>query len=251
MNLELPCPVCGGKSHTFDVVDFNKACSDLRGPFSKLSGIPVYYYVCTDCQFCFAPEIAAWDLKVFEDKIYNADYVLVDPDYVESRPQSNAQTLIQLFGMDGSKVRHLDFGGGSGLMSRVLNESGWNSTTYDPFVDRSVDPASLGRFDLITAFEVFEHVPDAVGLIHDLSRLLKPDGIVLFSTLISDGNIVETERLNWWYASPRNGHISLFSKKSLEVLAAKEAFGFGSFSNVFHALFRDVPQWASHLIKKA
>lgn len=251
MNLELPCPVCGGKSHPFDVVDFNKSCNSLYGPNAKLSGIPVYYYLCTDCHFCFAPEISAWDLHSFEEKIYNAEYVLVDPDYVDSRPRSNAQTLIQLFGADGSQVKHLDFGGGGGLLSRILNDSGWNSTTYDPFVDQSIDPASLGQFDLITAFEVFEHVPDVVGLIQDLSRLLSPNGIVLFSTLISDGNISDSERLSWWYASPRNGHISLFSKRSLEILAGKEGFKFGSFSNVFHALFKDVPPWASHLIRVA
>jgi hypothetical protein len=72
---------------------------------------------------------------------------------------------------------------------------------------------------------------------------------VLFSTLISDQNIRANQRLTWWYASPRNGHISLFSKKSLAILGAKEGFRFGSFSAGFHAFWRSIPAWAEHIIK--
>ncbi len=61
-------------------------------------------------------------------------------------------------------------------------------------------------------------------LMGDLSALLKDDGIVIFSTLLSDGNVAERQRLTWWYASPRNGHISLYSRDSLEHLAARGGF---------------------------
>jgi hypothetical protein len=40
---------------------------------------------------------------------------------------------------------------------------------------------------------------------------------VLFSTLLSDGEIVRGRPLRWWYAAPRNGHISLFSAQSLRL----------------------------------
>jgi hypothetical protein len=38
----------------------------------------------------------------------------------------------------------------------------------------------------------------------------------MFSTLLSDGNIKLGQKLTWWYASPRNGHISLFSRRQPE-----------------------------------
>ena len=109
--------------------------------------------------------------------------------------------------------------------------------------------AQLGKFDLITAFEVFEHVPEPQRLMRNLRSLLSPNGIVLFSTLLSDGNIHINQRISWWYASPRNGHISLFSRNSLAILAQNNAVNFGSFSVGFHIFFTNIPQWADHLIR--
>ena len=107
----------------------------------------------------------------------------------------------------------------------------------------------LGKFDLITAFEVFEHVPDVRELMSNLCSLLSPNGLVLFSTLLSDGNIHSNQRISWWYASPRNGHISLFSRKSLEILAQNYGVSFGSFSGAVHFFVTKVPPWADHIIR--
>ena len=169
--------------------------------------------------------------------------------YLDVRPRANANSLFSTFGNRRSEIRHLDYGGGRGLLSTLLCKSGWQSTSYDPFVDRDTHLENLGKFDLITAYEVFEHVPDVAQLISNLSSLLVQDGVVLFSTLLSDGNLGPRQRISWWYASPRNGHISLFSSKSLTVLGAKEGFHFSSFSLGFHAFWRNVPPWAKHIIR--
>jgi SAM-dependent methyltransferase len=245
----LLCPVCGGACSLLDVVDFNKSCEEARGKFLGLAGIPVYYALCSNCAFCFAPELTTWQLSKFEEKIYNDEYVLVDPDYVEARPRANATNLISMFGDRGQTVRHLDYGGGDGLLVKLLRDSNWQSTSYDPFVNKNVGVEQIGKFDLITAFEVFEHVPNVQELMSNLCSLLIPGGLVMFSTLLSDGNIHSHQKINWWYASPRNGHISLFSKKSLATLAKKSGFNFVSFSVGFHVFFTDVPFWANHLIR--
>lgn len=243
------CPVCNGACSLLDVVDFNKSCEEARGKFLGLAKIPVYYSLCNVCGFCFAPDLLAWTLDEFQRQIYNDQYIHVDPDYIEKRPQANAASLCSMFGCLPSSVRHLDYGGGNGLLMRLLRESKWNSFSYDPFVDRDTNVKQLGKFELITAFEVFEHVPDVQELMSDLCSLLSPDGLILFSTLVSDGNIRPNQRVNWWYASPRNGHISLFSKKSLAILAKHSGFNFASFSQGFHTFFTKVPPWASHIIR--
>ncbi|KAF0166257.1 MAG: putative 3-demethylubiquinone-9 3-O-methyltransferase [Rhodocyclaceae bacterium] len=245
---ELSCPVCSDACSLLDVVDFNKSCEEARGKFLGLAGIPVYYALCGKCGFCFAPELAAWPLEKFEEEIYNDQYVNVDPDYVDARPRANAGNLIAMFGDRAHSIRHLDYGGGSGLLAGLLRESGWQSVSYDPFVDRSMSVEQIGEFDLVTAFEVFEHVPDVQGLMGNLRSLLAPNGLVVFSTLLSDGNLQPRQRISWWYASPRNGHISLFSRSSLAILAQQYGFRFGSFSDGFHVLFAKVPPWADHLI---
>ena len=254
MNITSPperCPICGGQANAFDVVDFNKSCVEGSGTFLPLSGIPVYYFRCGECGFCFAPELHRWAPEEFAAKIYNDDYIDVDPDWIETRPRGNAQHLTQLFGPAGTTIRHLDYGGGIGLMSDLLQGAGWQSRSYDPFVDKDVDVFGLGKFDLITSFEVFEHVPDATRLIADLVSLLADDGLIYFSTLLSEGQVVPGQRLGWWYAAPRNGHISLYTRKSLTLLGARHGLGFGSFTANLHAYWRRVPAWAQHLFASA
>jgi SAM-dependent methyltransferase len=244
----LTCPVCGAPAVLLDVVDFNKSCEEARGRFLPLSGIPVYYALCGDCSFCFAPELYKWTLEEFSTRIYNDDYLQVDPDYLETRPRASLEHLTQLLGDTCRDIRHLDYGGGHGLLSDLLRDAKWDSSSYDPFVDRDKHLHELGKFDLVTAYEVFEHVPDAPQLISDLAGLLRDDGVILFSTLVSDNYIAPSQRLTWWYAAPRNGHISLFSKKSLYLLGQREGFNFGSLSPILHSYWKAVPPWARRFL---
>ena len=243
------CQICDGRVELLDVVDFNKSCEENRGKFLPLSGIPIFYSQCTSCKFTFAPEFAKWSEQDFLEKIYNDKYIEIDPDYLEVRPQASSQFLKQTFAEQKPHIRHLDYGGGNGKLSQLLREDGWNSETYDPFPSSDICLTDLGKFNLITAFEVFEHVPDVTVLMQNLTKVMAADCLVLFSTLVSDGNINANTRINWWYASPRNGHISLYSKQSLMLLGAKYQLSFGSFSDGFHCYWTQVPHWAKHIIK--
>src|SRR5271165_5763744 len=90
------CPVCGAQTMLLDVVDFNKSCEERNGRFLTLAGLPVYYALCGDCGFCFAPDLYKWTLDEFSAKVYNDDYLQVDPDYQEARPRADADHLIDL-----------------------------------------------------------------------------------------------------------------------------------------------------------
>lgn len=244
---DLRCPICDGNARAHDVVDFNKSCAEGSGTFLPLSGIAIYYYRCQQCGFCYAPEMHGWTPQAFAQRVYNDDYTVVDPDWVEARPRGNARLVSEVFANAAGTIRHLDYGGGIGLMSDLLQGDGWDSTSYDPFVDRDVDPQSLGTFDLITSFEVFEHVPDPRRLVDTLAALLRPDGVVYFSTLVTEASIVANQRLTWWYAAPRNGHISLYTRDSLARLGKRQGFRFGSIDSNLHTYWRSVPDWARHL----
>ncbi len=242
------CPLCGGSCEWLDALDFNKSCEEARGKVLPRTGVLVCYALCGNCAFCFAPQICAWPPETFERWIYNDAYVEVDPDYLGDRPRNNADGLGHLFPQVPA-ARHLDYGGGNGMLANLLRERGWDSSSYDPFIERDRPADSLGKFDLITAFEVFEHVPDVTVLMRDLDRLRTPGGIVLFSTMVSDAEIRPNKPIRWWYAAPRNGHISLYSRKSLGVLAHRLSLNFASFSDGMHAFFQTVPTWAQHLIQ--
>lgn len=81
----------------------------------------------------------------------------------------------------------------------------------------------------------------------DLDALLKPDGLLLFSTMLCDNEVAQGRPLHWWYAGPRNGHISLFSRASLARSLQWKGLVFRSFTPGVHAGFRQWPAWAGHL----
>ena len=84
----------------------------------------------------------------------------------------------------------------------------------------------------------------------DLTGLTHSQSVILFTTLVSDGSIRRGSRLSWWYAAPRNGHISLYSRESLSRLGQQHGFGFGSFDDNWHLFcWPDVPAWARHIVK--
>lgn len=257
MNKEiLSCPICSGETHLQDQIDLNISCGDNynkrheeTGTLFPLSGTLINYFSCPDCFFTFAPEFQEWSEQEFLEKIYNDDYIKVDSDYLEVRPQSGFKILKQLFSEQKHLIKHLDYGGGNGKLTSLLKEDGWDSETYDPFPASNLNLNDLGRFNLITAYEVFEHVPDVHVLMKNLTEVMSDDCLILFSTMVSDGNIKKNSRITWWYAAPRNGHISLFSTKSLALLSTKYKMNFGSFNNGFHCFYKQVPSWAKHLIK--
>lgn len=211
------CPVCGMVADSFDVVDFNKSCDPVNSTGAPLSGVPIYYYRCSDCGFLFAPEIYGWTLEEFSQKIYNSQYIEIDPDYVELRPRQNAEFLESRLGSVKGRLKHLDFGGGNGSLCQTLSKCGWNTISYDPFSSpNQVLPSE--KYDLVTAFEVIEHAPDINAFMKTMRELLSESGVLLLTTSLSDEHVVPGSRLTWWYASPRNGHISIFSSASLERL---------------------------------
>jgi len=247
----VPCPICTANAPYLDTVDFNKACTESGSKVLPPAGIPIKYHLCDQCGFCFAPEFQSWKADDFEKFIYNADYKTVDPEYDSIRPARDADIVERTFGANKRRIRHLAYGAGAGQLCKLMKEKGWNSTAYDPFVDRDINVDTLGRFDLVTVFEVFDQVPDSVQLIRTLKALCEPKGLILYSILLSDGKIDRTKKLDWWYAAPRNGHISLFSRKSIATLMTQNGLDGISFSDSSHAAFVDVPDWAGHLIRAA
>lgn len=212
-----------------------------------MSGIPILYCLCSTCGFLHAPAFQTWSTADFLNKIYNDDYVQFDPDYVIERPRDYADLVDETFGSKKNEIRHLDYGGGSGELSRLLKTRGWNSTTFDPFPQPESPLATLGEFNLITAIEVFEHVPNPHMIMANLLQVMSDQCMVFFTTLLSDGAIEPGRQLDWWYAAPRNGHISLFSKNSIAHLAGMHGLGYLSLGDHNHAFFNN-PEWALHLL---
>ena len=202
------------------------------------TGISVHYCSCKGCGHIWTACLDDWSDSDFQRNIYNGDYVLADPPFIYDRPARNAAMIGDMVGAFREDLPILDWGGGNGLMAQMLAELGFrNVISYDPFYgDNPLTPGL--PFDLVTCFEVIEHVPDQRTLFADIASHVAPDGALLFSTLVQPADIHDL-RLGWWYARPRNGHIRLHSRKSLELCLSREGLRLKSLSDEMHVAFRN------------
>lgn len=216
------CKICQSPTTLFDVVDRSKIC-DLKNVYpAGLSGTPVYYERCQSCGFLFTRHFDSYQADDWTREIYNGEYARLDPEYHGERAHRNASLLQFMFSRQRASIIGLDYGGGNGATSQSLRQIGFNFDSHDPFGFSDMTPHKAGTYNLVTAFEVFEHVPDPVSTLATIMNYMA-DGpaILIIGTLSSDGRVDNRSRLAWWYAAPRNGHISLYSKRSLATLAQK------------------------------
>jgi len=81
-------------------------------------------------------------------------------------------------------------------------------------------------FDALTMFEVIEHVNDAVALVLECRRILKPRGILCLSTGNARSWTVAAMGPRWDYFQIEQdaGHISFFNPRSVRALAGRTGF---------------------------
>lgn len=246
---ESACKICRGKAILFGVVDFSKSCEDRRGQVMPPAGIPIHYRRCSECGFLFTESFDDWSLADFKQHIYDDRYEAVDPDYREKRPAALRAMLDQLFPALPHDLRILDYGGGDGALAAKLRAGGFERVEcYDPIVP-GFDAAPEGRFDLVTCFETLEHVPDPVATVRHIAGFVDQPGLVLFSTLLQ-GQEFQSKGMDWWYIGPRNGHISLYTRRALTLAWARENYRVASLNSDLHIAVRQAPEFAQHLLKK-
>jgi len=232
----IPCKVCGHQAPFLVAADLSLNCA--RAPLPA-SGELIPYHQCADCGFLFTAAFDRWTPEQFRQRIYNEDYARVDYEFASVRPLRQAADLAGMLAPLQGKIRILDYGGGAGVFARRMSELGFDTVSYDPFYPGGALPAGE-RFELIHCREVIEHTTDPQAFVADLLRYLADDGAVYLSTAVQPEGVSERP-LDWWYLGPRNGHISLFSKRSLARLWMDQGVDFGHFSEFVHMASRGSP----------
>lgn len=236
------CPICNSEAHLYGELDFSKNCEERRGTIIPYTGLMVGYNRCQNCGHIFAPCFFDWLPYDYTDHIYNDDYIIADPEYVSIRPNGMADGLQNSFDSVVPFINHLDYGGGDGLMSKLLQNKGWKSESYDPY-GQSSQELPTKKYNFITAFEVLEHTAYPLETIETICSLLDEDGgILMLTTGLTDYEVDDNRKLSWWYIAPRNGHIGIFSSKSISLLAQKLGLTITSFEGKF-ILYKKLPTW--------
>lgn len=241
------CKCCGARAEHFGAVDFHRSCEDVGGALLAASGIAIPYHRCVECGFVFTLAFDHFTPQDFAEHIYNDDYVRVDPDFAGRRPLNSAELVGRKVFPGQTALRMLDYGGGEGRLAALLREMGFASAvTYDPFYAGS-GSRPTGTFDVVTSFEVLEHTTTPYETLREMRALTDDRGMILFSTLVQPPDFDELG-MRWFYAAPRNGHVSLYSRQSMTALMRRLGLKWCSFDHVLHAAYRGkLPRFAQHL----
>ena len=193
------CKICSGnQKYIFSLLTLKK--------------YEVKYYLCEECEF-LATEAPFWLDEAYSEVITSLDIGLI------SRNLQFSQIVCDFieFNKFKSLDNYLDFGGGYGIFVRMMRDRGFNFYREDRFCDnlfaKNFDLNDLNSpkgFQLLTAFEVFEHIENPIQQIKEMFEL---SDSIFFSTEIHPE--FNDDLKNWWYLIPSTGqHISLFSIKS-------------------------------------
>ncbi len=200
-----------------------------------LGKYPVNYYQCEECQF-IQTEQPYWLAESYESAITSLDIGLISRN-IHYLPITQA-IINKLYNADG---QFLDYGGGYGMFVRMMRDDGFNYYRQDDFCDNTfskyfdvTDLPANSKFELVTAFEVFEHLPDPVT---ELKRMLEYSTNILFSTEIQPKKAL-TNPSDWWYFAQETGqHVAFYTHKSLDLLAKSSGLNYYTYGNLH--LFTD------------
>lgn len=202
MSLLIACKICNSSAH-------------YAFTSKVLKKYNINYYKCTNCGFLFT-EDPFWLHEAYARAINLSDTGLLDRNIYFSKVLS---VLIYLnFNKD---AKFLDYAGGYGIFTRLMRDIGFDFYWHDPYTQNILangfehDINSKSKYELLTAFEVFEHLANPKL---EIERMLELSDSIIFSTEILPSEIPDP--MGWWYYSFEHGqHISFYSKKTFTWLA--------------------------------
>jgi SAM-dependent methyltransferase len=221
---DAPCRICGAPT---------TAAGTKRSAFS---GRTYEVRQCSACHFGFVANPWTDYSRIYTDEYYAGDGADPHVDYAHETSHWDSTvrryewrgilSAVEALTPLGTDTRWLDYGCGNGGLVRFLTEAGYRSVFgYDTgsmaesarrsglqILDDRQLGASEGAFDVVTAIEVIEHVPDPLGLLAAMRRLLKRGGLLFVTT--GNARPYRDKLLSWGYVLP-DVHVSFFEPGTL------------------------------------
>jgi len=210
-----PATLPDGNTFTGD-----EGCRLCEGPLVQkfslvvLHKYEVRYFECDRCG-SLQTEFPYW-----LDDAYSSNLSKLDTGAVQRNLQnlSAAYLVSKIFGVSNA----LDFGGGDGLLCRLLRDYNVNCYVKDryavPTYGQGFSEPDFVTPNLVLAFEVFEHFATPARELEDLFQL-RP------MVLLASTEIYSHQSADWWYLASESGqHLFFYSEKALHMIAVQ--FGY-------------------------
>ena len=197
-----------------------RICAHSMEPFARATLLRRYdiaYHRCTYCGFIRTEE-PNWLAEAYASAITGSDVGLVRRNH-----QLAAVARVVISAFFRRSGRFLDYAGGYGLIVRLMRDSGYDFSWYDRYCENifargfEASPPGSEPLEMLTAFEVFEHLADPVA---ELERMLACSRNVLFTTQLLPEPAPQPD--GWWYYGLEHGqHIAFYTRRSLALLAER------------------------------
>ncbi len=217
----MKCKVCNSQSNYFATAQI-------------LNKYDISYFQCSNCGFIQTEE-PYWLEEAYSNAIAISDVGLVFRNLMFSDVTSKL-----IFNFFDHQSKFLDYGAGYGLFVRLMRDNGFDFYWFDKFCNNlfaqnfeiNLDVAENNSFEIVTAFEVFEHL---INPSIELENLLKISSTILFSTELLP--VSNPKPNDWWYYVLHEGqHISIYTHHSLRILAERYDLNFYSNGSSLHLL---------------
>ena len=217
------CRVCAGAVQQF---------ADGR----VLGHVDVTYLRCTACGAVTAEE-PTWLDEAYGEAIARLDVGLLDRCQILANVTSAVLRAERLRG-----GRFLDWAGGYGVLTRLMRDRGFQFFHTDPyaaniFADSWVSHLGEERFDLVTAFEVLEHLVDPAA---ELAPVAGATDLLLVTTQVLPEPAPRPGEWDY-YALESGQHITFYTPASLAALADRLGFDGVVTSSLVHLFHRGRP----------
>ena len=189
--------------------------TDIAFTYKVLNKYDVKYFKCNKCEVLFT-EDAYWLEEAYARPINLSDTGLVNRNIYFSKVLS----AFIYFNLNRNG-KYLDYAGGYGLFTRLMRDIGFDFYWHDPHSQNILangfehNIESNSKFELITAFEVFEHL---VNPLKDVEKMLEITDSIIFSTELIPQDIPDPKK--WWYYGFNHGqHLIFYSEKTIRMIA--------------------------------
>jgi len=196
----MKCLICQSEANPA----FDLPSKKVTGGSIDAMGDPVTYYKCVKCLFLFANHLTTYDDNEYWNVVEPVD---------DGRANQTVDLFIQAGGNPNKTVLDYGCGKGYGVMKfRELGYKGFGADIYPQRLEYYTTLDNATKKDIVVACEVVEHFTDPVASFTHACSLAEE--AFAFQTAYQDGNVGR----DWWYLGPANGHISLYSPQSLDIM---------------------------------
>ncbi len=216
-NLHRPCPACDS---------LNARQSGHKNGYE--------FFVCSTCESIFTGRLPVANEHEDYDLYYNESN-LTAPEFVVAR----IGEIVNGFSRYRSTNRLLDVGFGAGTIMQVAEMASWEVCGTEISLPAVEHARSIGRrvhqgtlssagypdhhFDVITASEILEHLPDPLAELKEIHRILRPGGLFWGTTPSARSLSFRLMKQKWSVLSPPE-HTQLYSKFGARLMLAKVGF---------------------------